>query len=725
MTDLGRRRFLAGTGAAAGLVAGCRPRQDPYAPQKPPVPLGKGVRLGAESVVPSTCGMCEVGCSIRVRVVDGRAVKIDGNPESPASGSGLCARGLAGLELLYHPDRIRGPLRRRGNRGENQWQPLTWDEAIAELAARLGKLRAGGSPQGLVLLDGQPRGNTHALWSRFMAAFGSPNHIGHGATGRAAVTEPVAAMTGAAGMPGYDFEHAACVLLVGTGPLEASSQAIRLGRALARDARPRLFCASPRLPRAAALVDDWFPVRPGRAADFLLGLVHVLLREQFADESMLDQARGFEATSALVMGEHAPAEVADETGVAAERIEALARELVAVRPSVVVVDEETKDRRAVAAALILNAALASIDAPGGLWLETEEPAGWPAPALDSVAKAAAEVAAIDGRAPGRAGCDASRILAVPDAILSNEPYPVEALLLHYSNPVFSKPDGGRWADAVAQVPFVVSFSPIADESVRLADLVLPDASYLERWDLLPTGQGVWSLRQPAVAPLGNSMQTGEVLLRLARALGGTIEKSLPWKTYRDAVLARLEASAPERSQELLDEIERTGTCKVAETSPRSAGRGASSGILDLSPALLRSTSPIEAAPPERPFVLWPFRDHRYCEGGFRQLPCLAELPPASGNPWVGAIEIAPDDARRLGIEDGDWVAVTSAVGRIELRARIHAGIRPSVLGLPLGGWGRSVGKLDQMPSRLLAGIADPETGQWVAWGTFARVEKIT
>jgi anaerobic selenocysteine-containing dehydrogenase len=147
-------------------------------------------------------------------------------------------------------------------------------------------------------------------------------------------------------------------------------------------------------------------------------------------------------------------------------------------------------------------------------------------------------------------------------------------------------------------------------------------------------------------------------------------------------------------------------------------------MLHLSPALLRSTSPTGAAPADLPFVLWPFRDQRYGEGGFRQLPYLAELPSASGNPWEGGLEIAPDDARGLGIEEGDWVKVTSPVGRVELRARIHPGIRPKVLGLPLGGWGRRVGEVDQMPSRLLAGLADPATGQWIAWGTFARVEKI-
>jgi anaerobic selenocysteine-containing dehydrogenase len=720
MADLGRRRFLTGSGLLAGLAVGCRPHQDPYTPAKPAVPLPRGVRLGGESFVVSTCGMCDVGCSIRVRVVDGRAVKVEGNPASPAGG--VCARGLAGLEMLYHPDRVRGPMRRRGDRGENQWQAISWDEALAELRARLGGLRAAGQPQGLVLLDGQWRGTTHALWGRFMAAFGSPNHIGHGATGRAALVEPLRAMTGKAGLSGYDFERAACVLLVGTGALESSSQAMGLSRALARAARPRLFCVSPRLPRTAALVDEWFPVVPGRAAALLLGLVHVLLREQLADESTIDEARGFQAMRALVMDEHSPSQIERQTGVAAERIETLARELVAVRPSVVVVDEETKDRKAVAAALVLNAVLSSIDVPGGMRLETEEPAGWPAPELDEVARSAASVAAIDGRKPGQRGFDTSRILAVPDAIMSGGPYQVEALLLHYSNPAFSKPEGKRWADALARVPFVVSFSPIADESVRFADLVLPDHTYLERWDVLATGQGVLSLQQPAVAPLGNSMQTGEILVRLARALGGTALTSFPWTSYRDAVLARLDGWSPEGSEALLDELGRNGTCEV---DGRRSGEGrASSGIVDLAPALAKPSLPTGAPPAQLPFVLCPFRDRGYAEGGFRQFPWLAELPRARGNPWVGHIEIAPEDAHRLGIEDGDWVAVTSPVARVELSARIHAGIRPGALGLPLGGWGRVVGDADGAPSRLLAGLADPASGQWLAWATRAQVERI-
>lgn len=733
MADLGRRRFLAGTGLV-GLAAGCRPGKDPYAPQKPAVPIAAGVRPGSESFVLSTCGLCDAGCGIRVRVVDGRAVKIEGNPDSPVNRGGLCARGAAGLELLYHANRVRGPMRRHGRRGGNRWQPIAWDEAIAELGDRLGRLQATRQAPGLVLIDGEPRGTTHALWSRFMAAMGSPNHIGHGATGRAALLEPVRTMTGTAGVPGYDFERAGCVLLVGTGPLESSPQAIHLARALAGAARPRLLCLSPRLPATAALVDEWLAVNPGQASAVLLGLVHVLLRDRLADESVLDGARGAHDLRAVVTASYSPAQVAALAGVSAARIETLARELAANRPSVVVVDEETKDSTATGAALVLHALLSSLGGPGGMLLDADALADLSTaePATPPV-----DVPALDGRAAG----EASRMLAIPEAILSGEPYPVEVLLLHYSNPAFSKPDGKRWAQAIAKVPFVVSFSPILDESAARADLVLPDQTFFERWDVVAPARatGVVSLRQPVVRPLTQAMQTGDVILRLAAALGGKVAQSLPWKTHHEAVVARLQASCDE-ADDVLEQLGDKGVCKVIGRRPMdkdvrerdAAGMPVTGGkaLVDVTPAIPRK-APVAAERPF-PFVLCPFRDQAYAEGGFRELPWLAELPSptqACGDqacdhsPWSGYVEISRQDAGVLAVEDGAWVAVTSPVGRVELRARVHAHIKAGVLGLRLGGWGRAVGDSEGTPARLLMGTTDA-AGNWQCFATPAKVEKL-
>jgi anaerobic selenocysteine-containing dehydrogenase len=271
---------------------------------------------------------------------------------------------------------------------------------------------------------------------------------------------------------------------------------------------------------------------------------------------------------------------------------------------------------------------------------------------------------------------------------------------------------------MAKAPFVVSFSPIFDESTRWADLLLPDQTYLESWDLVfpSRAAAAVSLRQPVVPSPTKAMQTGEVILRLAAALGGKVAEAIPWKSYRDAAGARLELMAAEPDG-VLDELGEKGVCKLVRKDA-----GAASALVDVGPAFPGKAATV-GDPAEYPFVLCPFRDRGHAEGGSRQFPWLAELPGAGDDPWSGYVEISAEDAARLSVEDGAWVAVTSPVGRAQLRARIHPHIRPGVLGLRLGGWGRHVGDLDGLPTRLLADATDP-SGNWLAWATRAKVETI-
>jgi len=746
MPDFGRRGFLGGAGLLAGVAAGCRVRPDPYTAHKPPVPVERGLRAGSEKYVLSTCGLCPAACGLRVRVVDGRAVKIEGNAESPVNRGALCVRGQAGLELLYHPDRIRGPRRRAGARGENRWEAISWDAAIGQLAAELGKLRAAGEPQSLVLVDGEQTGTTHALWSRLLGVFGSPNHIGHGATGIGAIAQAVRRMTRKACLPGYDFEQSRCLLLVGTGPLESSSQFIHLARAMAGTSRPRLLCASPRLPAAGVLVDEWLSLAPNGSAPLLLGLLHVLLREQLGDESVLEWASGFAPWSgpggqaqpglrAQVMSGFAPDRVQALTGLPALRIEELARELAAVRPALVVVDEGMCDPATAAAALLVNALLGSLNVPGGMVLDPGTwPADWGEAALDGTARAGLRAPPIDGREPGQSDIDFSRILALPQAFLSGQPYAAKALLLSYSNPAYSKPSGKRWIEAMAKVPFVVSFSPFLDESALFADLLLPDHTFFERWDVVAPGRGshALSLRQPVVRPLADTLQTGEVILRLAHALGAGVADAFPWDDYRQVVMARLGKSEGD-AEAVLGELESKGVWLspgAADAPALVVGHGKTRDEQPL-PLLFDVRTALPAAPElmagdavRFPFVLVPFRGPGYAEGGMREMAWLCELPLVGGNPWLGRVELCAEDAWRLGIVDGEAVMVESPVAAVEVRATVRAGIRPGVLAVPLGTGLGPARNLVPGASNLLASLVDAPSGHWLACATRAQVRKL-
>lgn len=731
MADMDRRNFLGGAGLLAGLAAACGPRRDPYAAEKPPVPVGHGSRAGSEDFVVSTCGLCHASCGIRVRVVSGRAVKIEGNPNSPVNRGGVCARGQAGLEILYHPDRVRGPMRRVGARGENRWRTISWNEALEQLASELHKLREAGKPESLVLIDGEDTGATHALWARFMTSFGSPNHIGHGATSFGAVVQVMAAMTGRAALPGYDFERSRCVLLVGAGPLESSPLWIHLARALAGESRPRLLLASSRLPSSAALVDEWLAVMPGSEARLVLGLVHVLLREQLGDESALERVAGFgpwvdgsgaqPGLRARVMAEFSPGSVAHATGIPVERIESLARNLVATRPSLVVADEWSSDGASVAAVFVLNALLGNLDAEGGILVGPGlDLAGLGTTRGDDTARAGLSAPRIDGRDASEGGFYSSRVLALPEAFLTGQPYPAKALFLYYSNPVFSKP-GPRWTGAIAKVPLVVSFSPVLDESVLFADLVLPDHTFLERWDVVSPGRGTraLSLRQPVVQPLGDSMQSADVILGLAAKMGGSIADAFPWGSYREVVAARL-AGLKGGADAVLAELASKGV--YVESNPARQR----TALLDVTGTLGRSPLSFAGDLARFPFVLVPFRGAGYAEGGTRQLAWLSELPLVGGAaPWRERVEISPEDARALGARDGDRVNIESPTATVELRAHVRPGIRPGVLGLPLGGGAPPAGRGTAGASRLLSDSVDASSGLWFACATRARAWKVT
>lgn len=542
--------------------------------------------------------------------------------------------GRAGAAVPSRPH-PRPQAQDRGAR-EDRWQPISWDEGIAQLSTELAKLRAAGEPQSLVLLDGERAGATHALWARLMEVFGSPNHIGHGATGFGAMAQAVHRLTRKACLPGYDFERARCVLLMGTGALESSPHFMHLARALAGEARPRLLCASPRLPPMATWVDEWLSLAPGASAPLLLGLLHVLLREQLGDESVLEGASGFAPWAdrdgtrqpglrEQVMSEFAPDKVELLTGIRAARIEELARELVAVRPSVIVVDEAMCDHATAFAALLVNALLGSIDVPGGMLLDSvSSVADFGAPNLDEVARTGLRTPPVDGRKgregregrngregrePGQLDFQASRILALPEAILSGKTYATKVLLLSYSNPAYSKPGQRRWREAIAKVPFVVSFSPILDESVLSADLLLPDHTFFERWDVVaPEGRaGELSLRQPVVRPLADTMQTGELILRLARSLGSTIASAFPWSDYRAAVLAGF-GKVNGGAESVMGALESTGVWRAdPEKGSNSHDDRTATRLFDVRQPLSTAPTPSAGDPVRFPFVLVPFR----------------------------------------------------------------------------------------------------------------------
>lgn len=780
MSDFSRRDLLAALGAAGAVAAaGCRKYAGPAAV----APVPAGWHRGEERWVTTTCGQCPAGCGVRVRVYEGRAVKIEGAPNHPINGGGIGPKGQAGLQLLYHPDRIRGPLRREGPRGSGRWIAITWEEAFDRLAGALGSLRSAGEPQGLVVLDGEARGPVPRLWDRFLTAYGSPNHVTHLAATDGAKVLAMAFMHGVADMPGYDWKETEYVLGFGVSLFESWCQTIHMARATSamRRGRPgrrvKFVHVSPHFSVTAAKADEWIAIQPATYGALALGLAHVLVRDGLYDAAFVrDHTFGFDTWRGtdgrthrgfrdLVLSDYPPARASQITGVPPETIERLAREMSAHRPAIALADgvgaAATNSLGSTMAVHALNALLGSIERRGGVIARPPKASVWKPVQMDDTAARGLATERIDGRDSASCPLGAGAIQRVPAAILSGQPNPVRAVILSRSNPVFSKPEGGRWLEALHSVPLVVSCSPLPDESTLWADLILPDHTYLERWEVVEaapsSGRPVIGLRQPVVRPRHNTMATGDVIIRLARALGSPVADAFPWPTYRQALVEHVQGLAPQAD---LAEMQRTGVWEgeaaferwnEAFATPsgkfefysqaiasRLAAHFPAPGALDrhLSACGVATRGDDLCLPhwePARfagdaaqfPLLLAPYRAINYAEGGVRHLPWLRELPAAGFLAWKEGIDVNPDDARAHGIRDGDAVWIESPVARRRLHARVNPGTRPGTIGLPLGHgpWPATTADAGTASHGLLAAISDPLAGLVAHQGTRVRLRR--
>ncbi len=504
-----------------------------------------------ENHLTSACLICPARCGIRGRMVDGRLVRITGNPLHPMSRGGVCPRGLAGVQMLYHPERLASPLVRTGSRGAGEWRQVAPEEAIALISERLQELRAAGRPEALALLTGYCAGTMQDLWRQFLRSFGSPNYVDDAYGDGTDVI--MSLMHGVPRRPSYDLERSEYVLSFGAPLFESWWSPLQAfvafaGRGNGEDRRPRFVQVDTRFSRTAARSHEWVGVRPGTFAVLALGIAYVLLRDELFDRRFVaERVSGFEDFTdargrsqegyrSLVMRNYRTEEVSAITGVPVERITSLARSFAETRPAVAVcgtdVMQAPNGLLAGLAVHSLNVLVGSVNRPGGVLFGEDAPLEpLVAPVLDEKAAAGVERAPISVTQPHfRGGNEAIRFA---EAVAGAADPAVEALLLYRANPLASSPRPELWRDALDKIRFIVSFSPFLDETTRHADLVLPDLLSYERWQDAPTPPSypypVWGLARPLVEPQNLGMSTGDAVLALARSLGGSVAESLPYE----------------------------------------------------------------------------------------------------------------------------------------------------------------------------------------------------
>ena len=694
-----RRTFLqiGAMSAATALVSGCQPANEKLIPFL--IPPDEGITPGTATYYASSCRSCAAGCGILVRVADGRAKKIEGNPEHPVNRGRLCARGQAALQELYHPDRIAKPLKRSGPRGSGQFSEISWAEALALLTGQLKSLQGAGEAEGLALLTPQLRGSLSTLATGFMGSFGSPHHLSYELLGpdwlRAASRESF----GEPSLPWYDLAEARYLLSFGAEFVESHLSPVHYGNAFGRmrqgrdTVRGHFTYVGPRLSLTGASADRWLAARPGSEGALALGMARVILAENlFRREALSASGIGAEQLWSRLEG-YALSRVAGLTGLTEQAIAEVAREFATTGPALAMAGEtaafQSNGPEAVRAVQLLNLLAGNLNRPGGVYPDRGAPQG-PEGSF-------AELLALVGTM--RAG----RI----------------KVALIQGNPVHSVPPATGFQEALSRVPFVVSFSPLLDDTALQADLVLPDHAALESWgDLIPVAgarEPVFGLMQPVVAPLFDTRQFPDVLLAAASQLGGAVAAALPYQSYLELLkketLKRVAAREPADADSLWSELLRKGGHfpdqgggeQAGAGKPGAAGKNAGKGAAAKNGTRYRWAAGAPFPDPgeprfagnerEFPLHLQVYPSTAFHDGRGASLPWLQQLPdPMSTAVWDSWLEINPKTAKALGIAHGDLVQVTSPRGSLRLPAVVYPGIRPDLVAIPMGQGHRGGGR---------------------------------
>lgn len=663
---------------------------------------------------------CPDTCGVLTEVEDGRAVRFRGDPRHPVTAGWLCAKVNPYLTHVYHPERLRHPLRRVGAKGGGRWARVSWEEAIGEIAERWRRIIARYGAQailpysysgtlGLVQMEVC---NTR-FWNRLGASRLLRTICG------VAAESAVQATLGARHAPPYEHvRDSRLVLIWGHNPVSTAPHFMPHLRQ-ARRRGCEVVVIDPRRTRTARGADLHVAPRPGTDAALALGMAHVIVAENRHEEHWLRaHTVGWEALRARLAA-YPPERVAAITGLEEALIVELARRYATRRPALIRIADGINRNRNGGQSVRAICALPALTAQygvrgGGLAYSTSDYIKWDRAALHHR----------EGCPPKGRKVNMNRLGAALTGEV-REP-PIMSLYVYGSNPAAVAPNAGLVVTGLKRADlFTVVHEQFLTDTADLADIVLPATSQLEHTDLHRAyGHTVLGYNQAAVAPLGESKSNWEVLGLLARAMGF----DEPWLQQTpdeviDEILTATAAHTPALRGVTLARLQREGAVTLAVEPevpfadlrfPTPSGKVelycealAEQGV-DPLPAWVDNadagSAPAGCASGDALELITPAA-HHFVTSTFANHP---ELARREGEP---IIEIHPRDAEARGIANGDRVRVENARGWCSLRAVVTEGVRRGVAASPKGFWSKHTGgrNVNWTTSDALADMAGQST----------------
>ena len=681
--SLSRRNFLKWSGASAAAYA---------AGSRTPVvhALVKDDKKSGNPSVEhkySVCGMCLNACGLIARVENGVVTKLDPNPKFLKSRGMLCARGNAGIQQMYDPDRLKYPLLRKGNRGEGKWERISWDQALTIAAEKFSKIAKEYTRCGVLFTPGSDSQSTFVHW--FAEVFGSYNVATHESS--CLLSRNRAYLDTFGEVPFADVLHSRYIIIVGANPFEAIITPDSIDLMTAKKNGCKIVVLDPRYTKTASLAHEWFPVKPGTDMAFFMALAHVITKEKLYNASYAqEKLYGIDELTSHVQP-YSPEWAEKECEIPADAIRRIARELAAAAPAAMIYPgrrtsdyvNSTQMRRSMA---IVNALLGNWDTPGGLLAARQ--VGLSNPELP-------EAPFYDDNPENRLDHGMANMMFeeegsfkhLRDAIISQKPYPIKGWFVYKYNPMQSLANRKKTIEMINQMEFVLTVDITMSDTAWMSDLVLPAPSVLERQDPAAGLQGSSACacvvaRDPVVAPLFESRSVFDIL----KALAGRMNLGEYFDFTLDEYRSQQFKGLPQAAKALRDDgvyynpsklygvydgkIYKTLSKKIEIYNQRYAQMGV-------------DPLPVYQAPKPRPlnrFRLVVGRNAYFTHCTTQNNALLNELMPEN-TLWLNS-----KAAGKLGLKDGDRVEVTSPAGRGELAVSLKHGIREDTVYM-LSGFG--------------------------------------
>ena len=695
-----RRDFLklAGAGTATSVLTGCIAQSE--VKREPYLQMPEYNYNGQSTYYATTCRECAAGCGLIIRTIQGRAIKAEGNPNNPLNLGKTCARGQATLHGLYNPDRITDPVK-RGSRGGESTEIMNWADAAQVVADAL----ANNSPDEIAFLMGMAPDHLFDLVSDLANATGMNAPVRFGALSmfeaRATLSQAAESMFGEAGLPFFDVGNAQKVFSFGANFLETWLSPVSYTRGFAgiREGKTKLRGTlvqfEARMSQTGSRADEWVPVRPGTEA-----LVALAIGRLAAEAMGGSMPRAFAGVD--------PKDAAKKSGIKLETLEHLA-EMFASGGALAIPGGaalgQSNGLAVAEAVLALNALAGNVGQAGGVF--------------------------ISALAPNQTEYNRpASSMEMQDFVKKMADGKIKALFIHGVNPLFELPASLGFGEALKNVGQVISFATFPDETALESDYIFPDHHGLESWGYQRVATGssnpVLSGSQPVIVPFYNTRATADVLIEAANMAGGKFASALPFANEVEFLGSKVSAlmsesdgsiSAVDLPTFMAYFQQHGGFWKGTDGRVAPSADGALNKNVEASEAEFAG---------EGEFYLVPFVSPTLGEAGANK-PWLQELAdPTTTVMWNTWLEMNPETAHELHIENDDVVKVVSEAGEIEVPVYLYPAIRPDTIAIPFGqghtAYGRFAKDRGSNPADLF-GKHFNEAGDLAFGGMMVKVEK--